>query len=323
MLCGVAAVRSRRDWRWLQASEFRRRQLDRLRCQHSTAAMNAPLIANVSDTARWVAAYRAQESARPDALFKDPLAARLAGEQGRRIAERASRANGNDGWPLVTRTKLIDDLIVASLHDGCDCVLNLAAGFDTRPYRMDLPASLTWIEADLPNILEEKERLLEDATPRCRLRREHVDLSDVERRAALLDEVAREHQRVLVITEGLLVYLDEATVTELARDLLSRKAFRWWITDLSSPGVLAMMQKTMGQELTNAPMKFAPENGVAFFEALGFRTRDMPLLVREAVRLKRAPWFFRAFMLFPDPDPRHLGMKRWGAVVRFERDSTR
>jgi hypothetical protein len=45
----------------------------------------------------------------------------------------------------------------------------------------------------------------------------------------------------------------------------------------------------------------------------------MPLLVREAVRLKRAPWFFRAFMLFPDPDPRQLGTKRWGAVARFER----
>ena len=58
---------------------------------------------------------------------------------------------------------------------------------------------------------------------------------------------------------------------------------------------------------------------VAFFESLGWATRDMPVLVREAVRFKRAPWFLKLAMLFPDPDPRHLGNKRWGAVVRFER----
>jgi methyltransferase (TIGR00027 family) len=281
--------------------------------------MNDRLIANVSDTARWVAAARAQESARGDALFQDPLAARLAGAQGQRIAEQARGANGSNGWPLVTRTKLIDDLIVASLDDACDCVLNLAAGLDTRPYRLNLSPSLEWIEADLPNILDEKERSLEGATPRCRLRRERIDLSDVDRRSALFDVVAREHKRVLVITEGLLVYLDEATVASLGRDLLARAPFQWWITDLSSPGVVAMMQKKMGRELENAPMKFAPENGVAFFEALGWRTREMHSLVRAAVRLKRAPWFFRPLMIFPDPDPRHLGMKRWGAILRFER----
>ena len=34
--------------------------------------MNASPISNVSDTARWVAAYRASESARLDALRKSP-----------------------------------------------------------------------------------------------------------------------------------------------------------------------------------------------------------------------------------------------------------
>ena len=39
-------------------------------------------IDNISDTARWVAVYRAQETARPDAIFRDPFAERLAGERG-------------------------------------------------------------------------------------------------------------------------------------------------------------------------------------------------------------------------------------------------
>jgi O-methyltransferase involved in polyketide biosynthesis len=42
--------------------------------------MTDTLIENVSDTAFWIAHYRAVESARPDALFRDPLAALLAGE---------------------------------------------------------------------------------------------------------------------------------------------------------------------------------------------------------------------------------------------------
>ena len=89
------------------------------------------LVSNVSDTARWVACYRAIKSARPDAIFKDPLAERLAGEKGKAIAARAAK-NMHNGWPVIARTKVIDDLILASVAVGCDCVVNLAAGLDTR-----------------------------------------------------------------------------------------------------------------------------------------------------------------------------------------------
>src|SRR5215831_17804871 len=88
------------------------------------------IVSNVSDTARWVAVYRARESARPDRLFSDPLAARLAGEQGEALAAMAPR-HMRSGWPMIIRTRLIDDLVLASLRDGCDCVANLAAGLDT------------------------------------------------------------------------------------------------------------------------------------------------------------------------------------------------
>ncbi len=42
-------------------------------------------IENVSDTALWVAVYRAMETARPDAIFRDPYAERLAGDKGVKI----------------------------------------------------------------------------------------------------------------------------------------------------------------------------------------------------------------------------------------------
>ena len=288
---------------------------------HSSHGMTEPLIGQVSDTARWVAAYRARESERSDALFKDVLAAGFAGAQGKRIARRAWLVNGN-GWPIVTRTKLIDDQVSAALSEGADCVLNLAAGFDTRPYRLSLPAACTWIEVDLPHVMDEKERVLATSVAQCQLRRERIDLADVAQRAALLDQVAREFKRVLVISEGLLPYLDDATVSQVSRDLLAHPELQSWVFDISSPAVIASMNRALGKALRNAPMRFAPESGVGFFEALGWRARDIHSIVPEAVRLKRAPWIIGVAgtaSLLPKPDPRQLGRSHWAAVVRLDR----
>lgn len=280
--------------------------------------MAEPIIANVSDTARWVAVYRASESARPDALFKDPFAERLAGARGRAIAALAPR-QARSGWPMITRTKLMDDLILASVAEGCDLVVNLAAGFDTRPYRLALPASLSWVEVDLPALIEEKEGLLAGEKPACRLVRERADLASPEARSAVLGRVTSAATKALVITEGLLIYLEDDVVRSLGRDLASRTAVCWWLTDLASPAILKMMQKGMAEHLANAPMRFAPANGIAFFEALGWQARDVRSIFHEAVRFRRVPWLLRLFALLPAPDPRKPGNARWSAVVRLAR----
>jgi methyltransferase (TIGR00027 family) len=277
-----------------------------------------PLVRNVSDTARWVAVYRAQESARPDALFKDPYADKLAGERGRAIAAHVPR-QARSGWPMVVRTKLMDDLIVASVADGCDRVLNLAAGFDTRPYRMTLPESLEWVEADLGPMIDEKEKLLEGEKPRCRLRRERVDLGDAMARDGFLVRETSAANKVLVLTEGLLGYLNDDAVRTLGRDFASRSSVRWWVLDVTSPAIRQMLTRGMGTQLDNAPIRFAPPDGVAFFESLGWKAIDIRSIYREAVRFRRVPLFLRMFAFLPEPDPRKPGNNRWSAVVRFER----
>ena len=107
--------------------------------------MSSP-IHDVSDTAFWIAYHRALESERPDALFHDPFAKRLAGERGRRISE-SMPTSRIVAWTVALRTRIIDDYIVAALHAGIDTVLCLGAGLDARPYRMPLPAEVRWIEA--------------------------------------------------------------------------------------------------------------------------------------------------------------------------------
>lgn len=280
--------------------------------------MSASPISNVSDTARWVAVYRAWESARPDALFHDPYAELLAGERGHAIADLMPRQARN-GWPMIARTKLMDDLVLAAIEQGCDCVVNLAAGFDTRPYRLALPSSLRWIEADLPALIEEKERLLIDAQPRCQLRRIKIDLADSSTRVAALQEAVGSSTYVLVITEGLLLYLDEAQVRSLTMDLLSQAGIRWWILDLASPKLLEMMKKSMGPRLANAPMKFGPSNGVAFFEELGWRVTRVQSVLRAAARYRRLPWTLKVFGFLPEADPRRPGRAPWSGVVQLGR----
>ena len=63
-------------------------------------------------------------------------------------------------WAWVARTYAFDQFITKQVADGVDMVVNLAAGLDARPYRMDLPAALKWIEVDLPELLSYKEEIL-------------------------------------------------------------------------------------------------------------------------------------------------------------------
>jgi|SRR5947209_1024511 methyltransferase (TIGR00027 family) len=270
-------------------------------------------ITHVSDTARWTALHRATESARPDALFHDPLAERLAGEHGRAIVARVPRSTRN-GWWLVARTKIIDEAIAEAIANGCDRVLNLAAGLDTRPYRLELPPDLTWVEADLPKLLEEKTRLLADQRPRCRLTRSAVDLADPQARGAFLDDALDGATKALVLTEGLLMYLDDRDVAALS-EAIKRPEVAWWMLDFAGPGLKNLMNKKMSGMLQNAPFRFAPENGVAYFEDLGWRTVDVQALHVAAHRLRRSPLFMHPVAWLPQADPRRPGRRAWSAAA--------
>jgi methyltransferase (TIGR00027 family) len=280
------------------------------------------LVEDISDTARWIALYRAQESDRPDALFHDPLARRLAGESNADIARLQERGRGMD-WSMAVRTRVIDDMIleVVRAHE-VDTVLMLAAGLDTRPYRLALPAELAWHEVDLPALLARKEELLRDEKPACRVTREAVDLTDASARRALLARVAGASKRALVVTEGLLVYLPSEVVGALAVDLAAHPAFGWWITDLVSPLLLRMILKSGAKGTGARPSAadyFGPREGTAFFAPLGFREAEYHSSLTDSVRLRRAPVSVRVMLGASRVLPRRLGIDRIAGNVLLER----
>jgi methyltransferase (TIGR00027 family) len=260
------------------------------------------------------------ESARPDGLFHDHFAQRLAGERGKQIARKLPWGKSL-AWSTVTRTVLIDEIILRRVGQGVDTVLNLAAGLDARPYRLALPETLRWVEIDLPEMTATKTELLAADQPRCKLDRVAVDLRDHTARRRALAEQASSAKSALVLTEGLLIYLDETIVTELARDLHDQPSIRYWMTDLASPVIVKRMQKWWGKQMKAAGtwMSFGPAEGTKFFEPFGWREAEFGELFQTALRIGRQPplaWLFNIQMkLFPARTQRKMAKWRSGVAL--------
>jgi len=287
--------------------------------RYDSAAVNlANPIRNISDTALWVAVYRAQESERADAVFRDPYARKLAGDRGMQIAAGMPFAQRHS-WSYTTRTWLVDQFIEREVQQGADMVINLAAGLDSRPYRMQLSSSLRWIEIDLPDMLTYKQEVLAADRPLCILERVPLDLKDIAGRRALFQRLGDEAKRVLVVSEGLIIYFEADGAAELARDLAARSSFRCWVTDLTSPALLKMLQKTIGDPLVDAgsPLKFAPREGPEFFAPYGWQSVETRSLLHTAAKLKRLSFGMRLLSLLPDPAGRKPD-KPWGGVCVLE-----
>ena len=247
---------------------------------HST--MQDP-IQHVSDTAFWVAAYRADETKRSDALFQDPLAEVLVEGRGREIASEMQQS-AVASWSVVVRTRLIDRYIMESIAGGVDMIVNLGAGLDTRPYRLALPKSLLWIEADFPGTMEFKNERLASYQPNCRLERAKVDLSKDDSRRSFLSAINQRGRKILIITEGVVPYLSLEEGGALAKDLHNQSNVALWVTDYLAP---VLIREFLKNQLVKAPFKFAPDNWELFYKERGWALKQMRYLDEEGEALGR------------------------------------
>lgn len=235
-------------------------------------------MSKLSESAYLVALYRALESERSDALFQDPWARQLAGGQGPLFQALLGHSK-QSADVIAIRTHLIDKLIQERVaHDNIGLVMNLGAGLDTRPYRLQLPSSLIWLEVDLPDILAYKHQKLMGVKSRCILKRMKGDLADSTFRRSLFSMTQQLSKPVLVITEGLLGYWTESQVSALASHLSQQHSVGWWILELASPAVLKAWQMQYSHTLYDQyvangkpAFKFAPHQGPAFFQTWGWR----------------------------------------------------
>lgn len=282
--------------------------------------MNDTPIRNVSDTAAWVAIYRAMESERPDALFHDPYARRLGGERGEAIVRTMPRGAAMS-WPMVVRTAVMDEIIMRCVREGAATVLNLAAGLDARAYRLPLPPTLRWMHVDLPESVEDFRTQMAGETPRCEVEFIGADLRDAPTRRDVFARAAS-NGPVLTITEGLLVYLEAEQVSELAADLRDIAHARWWLTDLASPRLLMMLERRWQSHLKagNAPFRFGPAEGTAFFAPYGWQESEFRSTWDESLRLQRTMpniWLWKLLNRL-QPAGKREQMRRMSGVVLMQ-----
>lgn len=177
------------------------------------------IVTGVGLTALAVAAGRAAESARPDALITDPYAARLvaAAQAGVPIpfADGAADTDSRDEelWNgasdyIGLRSRVFDDYFRGASGEGVRQTVILASGLDTRPYRLSWPSGTVCFELDQPAVLDFKSRTLdkEGATPGCDHHLVPVDLRDDW--GAALETAGFDASRPTAwLAEGLLPYL--------------------------------------------------------------------------------------------------------------------
>jgi methyltransferase (TIGR00027 family) len=176
---------------------------------------------SVGATALGVAAARAAETARPNPLIRDEYAYLLTASAGPAWAQMAS---GDDGWLgddenarrlhelarnyQAVRTHYFDGYFNAAVRTGIRQIVILAAGLDSRAYRLGWPAGTTVFEIDQPKVLGYKTSTLDahGAVPKARRVPVAVDLRD-DWPAALIAAGFDPTQPTAWLAEGLLPYL--------------------------------------------------------------------------------------------------------------------
>jgi len=174
----------------------------------------------IATTASWTAAIRAAESDRPDRLFSDPFARALAGKEGLQMLSAAGANMANVGVYVAIRTRFFDDFVLSVNRTGVRQVVILAAGMDTRSFRLSWASGTTVYEVDRPELLRTKDEILAEqkAQPQCVRKPIGADLES-EWDTSVKEAGFKHDETSLWLLEGLLFYLENPAVHKILAQL--------------------------------------------------------------------------------------------------------
>lgn len=179
-------------------------------------------------TACWTTSVRALESRRQDCLFDDPWAESLAGQIG---ADWLAQRSADSVIPIVLRTRFFDDFMqrITTQHDLRQIVL-VAAGLDTRAYRLAWPPHTRLFELDQAAVLQRKQMILDQAgaRPTCDRRTINSDLT-ADWKADLLEAGFEPDRPSGWLLEGLLFYLPSEIIVHLLDAVTELAATNSWL----------------------------------------------------------------------------------------------
>ncbi|MEV5141771.1 SAM-dependent methyltransferase [Streptomyces syringium] len=233
----------------------------------------------VSRTALWTAAARAIESDREDRLFVDPYARFLAGSAGFRLVQHYGSQRAVEY--MAIRTAHLDGVSVRAVTDlGIKQIVLVAAGMDTRAYRLSWPSDTVIFELDRPELLEMKREILADNGASSSVAHISVSVDLAGPWATSLITAGFDAQLpTLWIMEGLLFYLPEGVARRLLRTTADLSAPDSRISgDLMGRGVLtdpASRALLAALALDGAPWIFGTDEPEQLLAECGWCAEDV------------------------------------------------
>lgn len=263
----------------------------------------------VARTAFYCCVLRADDAASPRPVCGDSLAARFVDDDVRRELEPLLRHRA-PAASNVARHRLIDDLVRRRLaEDPATRVILLGAGFDTRAFRM---SGGRWWEIDDPALLAFKEKRLPAGGAPSPLVRVPVSFGS----GSLAEHLAPlgGDERALVIVEGVMMYLGDETLAELARAVRSALPRATMICDLMTPGFARTFSRSLRRDLERLGAGFGSrrEHPRRIVERVGYTAGERHSIVgraREAGTARVPGWLFHTVL---------RGLRDGYAVWRFE-----
>ncbi len=234
----------------------------------------------VSYTAQWTAAARAVESERVgDAMFDDPFARELAAPRGFELLD---KYGGGGLLPFIAiRTKYLDDSIEAILREsGIRQVVFIAAGMDTRAFRLEWPSGTTVYEVDHVALIEEKRRRLDALGGKVKVERREVSADLASEWLPTLHAAGFDKDKpTLWVAEGLMFFLTQEQATGVLDTLGSVSAAGSWLAvDFVSKALLRSpfsRSFLKGLREDNTPWLFGTDEPEEFLAASGWKVREL------------------------------------------------
>ncbi len=141
---------------------------------------------------------RAKESEKDNPMIRDDMAAEIVSK----LDYDFSNVDKDKAmsYGVIARTIVLDEMVERYLSKNPKTVvINIASGMDTRCYRMK-GKYLRWYNVDLPETMEIREKFLAENGPIYQIAKSAMD-------ASYTDEIVCDGENVLVVIEGLSMYL--------------------------------------------------------------------------------------------------------------------
>ena len=211
------------------------------------------IVTGVPETMIQTLYARAKESEKDNPMIQDDMAAEIVSK----LDYDFSNADKDKAmsYGVIARTIVLDEMVGRHLSKNPNTVvINIASGMDTRCYRMK-GKYLRWYNVDLPETMEIREKFLTENGPIYQIAKSAMD-------ASYMDEIVCDGENVLVVIEGLSMYLQEKDIREILNCFTNRFKGATFLIETMNPIVVRNFgEKSI--EGSNAKFTWGIKNGAA------------------------------------------------------------